>query len=117
MFVTDSAKSEDRSFSFAFPMNDKWGQAYHHVAGILEIYMELDSEDKRLDFYVLSTGGYDSATSKARPVTWPSRAYPTETEWESSGYGKYVLYVSRASWKLNNIPKDFKFSYKDSENS
>ena len=114
MFVTYNNNLEERSFAFAFPEENGWGQVNHHVAGILEIYIELHAPEngtKTLDLYVLSTGGKDSSsTNKSRPATWPGH-------WDDNEYGKYVLYVSRASWKLNNIPKDFVFSYSNSSNS
>lgn len=96
--------AEDNSFYFSYP-KDEW-KKYPHEAGILELYMELHAPDnapKILDLWVLSTGGTDTKRNIDKPATWPGRWKPE--------YNHEVVYVSRASWTLHNIPNSFKFSY------
>lgn len=108
MFVVkDKNTPEESSFAFAFSGDSKWNGPYYHVAGILDIYMELRAPTngtKTFDLYVLSTGGKDSSrTTTQPPATWPGAF--------SSKYASQVMYVSRASWELNNIPKNFEFKF------
>ena len=96
---------EDRSFSFSYA-NDQWKNHYRHEAGILGMYMELTAPiygEKILDLWVLATGGTDNMRNIGKPATWPG-------EWKDE-YNHEVVYVSRASWKLHNIPENFVYSY------
>lgn len=95
---------EEDSFSFK-TLDYGWSQSYRHETGILDLYMELDTHiyPYVLDLWVLSTGGRDRSRTTPRPTSWP-------ISWKTS-YEHEVVYVSRASWKLHNIPKDFVFSY------
>ena len=81
-----------------------WGSTYNQEMNILDIYMELDIKTKILSLYVLAQGGYDAGVTNPRPKAWPENATWTEE------YSHYTVYVSRASWKLNNIPEDFKWN-------
>ena len=84
----------------------KWGtnqsgqQAYQ--GGVLELYMELDTLTNIFSLYVLSTGGIDNMVHK-RPSyeDWPENA-----RWKDD-YANHVVYISKGTWKLNNLPKDF----------
>lgn len=123
MLVHDT--SEGRSLAFENLTRDssgpKWGDTYNQEKGILEIYMELDRKTKIFTLYVLATGGYDYTINTERPKEsdWPNRARPllknnnnqtraqAEKAWKDTGYDHHIIYVSRASWKLNNIPENF----------
>ena len=84
-----------------FPDNaTKWGNQYANESGILEVYFELDTSTNILDMYVLASGGVNDAGNTQRPVSWPSDFWKTE-------FANYMIYVSRASWKLSNISSSF----------
>lgn len=105
MFVQDT--SEGRSLAIC-ELNDtatNWGTVYNWEKGILEIYMELDTSTRIFTLWVLASGGTDSTLNNPRPSDWPSDAAPAT--WSGSGYEQHIVYVSRASWKLNNIPPNF----------
>ncbi len=85
---------------------------------ILDIYMELDTSTNILTLCVLATGGYDAGVTNKRPEAWPNNANPipsgkthdnnitdaeAEKAWEESDFCHHTVYVSRASWKLNNL--------------
>ena len=78
----------------------KWGNQYANESGILEVYFELDTSTNILDMYVLASGGVNDAGNTQRPVSWPSDFWKTE-------FANYMIYVSRASWKLSNISSSF----------
>ena len=90
-----------------------WGDVTPFESGILEIYMELHKDTNILDFYVLSTGGKDNTMTHDRPKDWPYTARPVESKegdteaWNKSKYCNDIVYVSRASWKLNNLCEGF----------
>ena len=88
---------------------EAWSNSEPYQQGILEIYAELDArEDEKgrpkniLSVWVLSSGGKDNMTHE-RPAysDWPETA-----RWEDD-YKYYVTYVSKGTWKLNNLPEDF----------
>ena len=69
----------------------------NYESGILEIYCELDTGKNILNFYVLASGGYDSSINHEKPDSWPDSA-----NWVDD-YRHHYIYVSRKSWRLNNI--------------
>ena len=84
----------------------EWSDKHPYQDGILEIYFVLCTEGANkniLDFYVLASGGTDGKIHD-KPKTWPSKA-----RWKDE-YKYHVMYVSRASWKLNNIPDNFNWN-------
>lgn len=93
---------------------EKWGDVDPFESGILEIYAELDTNkiegtDKKkniLTLWVLSTGGRDTVVHE-RPKDWPLTARPTNWDDKSNKYKYEILYVSKASWKLNNLAENF----------
>ena len=87
---------EDSNFKYQY-LRQKWTDKIPHEKGVLEIYMELDTETKIFDLYVLTTGGKDSRATRSKPELWPSLA-----DWKDD-YLNYSLYVSHASWKLHNM--------------
>ena len=75
----------------------EWNSPTPHTKGILEIYMELDTNPDVpiFDLRVLvSEGKSDGNTPK--PEDWPQEYWKEEFE-------KHKLHVSRASWKLYNL--------------
>lgn len=78
-----------------------WDKNYNQEKGILDLYMELDTKNKTFTLWVLATGGYDA---DAKPIPRPD-AWPNNATWTYE-YSQNVVYVSRKSWKLNNIPSD-----------
>ena len=116
MFVHDNSDGEGRQFAFRELKDDgnDWGTAYNQEKGILDIYMRLNTDKNMFTLYVLATGGYDESASNPRPSSWPKEANPagnTDDEaqeaWGKSDYCHHIIYVSRASWRLNNIPQGF----------
>ena len=112
MLVHGADSGEGRQFAFrelkATSTNVIWGDTYNQEKGILDIYMELDTTNKVFTLYVLATGGYDANLNNSRPELWPADAQPSD--WDNSTYRHHIVYVSRASWKLNNIPKNFRWN-------
>lgn len=101
MFV---AKDSTGAKNFSFQtLSDEWSRAYYYEKDILEIYMELgteenDNENQRIfTLYVLASGGYDSSMNHEKPAAWPENA-----NWEED-YRHNMLYVSRKSWRLKNL--------------
>ncbi len=99
MFVTES--TGQRSFmvkSLGFENNQSvWNPASPHTAGILELYMELDTKPKVPVFtlkVLVNEGKADTPTH--RPSDWPPEYWRREFE-------KYNVHISRASWKLYNL--------------
>lgn len=119
MFVHgEDGKDEGRQFAFRELRADGtgWDNTYNQEKGILDIYMELDKEHSVLTLWVLASGGYDASLNNPRPETWPEQAEPTAKHWgtkvidkirDYTNYPHHIVYVSRASWKLNNIPPNF----------
>lgn len=116
MFVQDEGDGQGRQFSFRRLADggSSWGYTYHQEKNILDIYMELDTDKRIFTLYVLATGGYDIEASNPRPETWPIQANPqgssvekAKEEWLNSDYCHHIVYVSRKSWKLHNIPTNF----------
>ena len=117
MFVQGKTTDEKgRQLAFREPSsNTRWGNTYNQEEGVLEIYMELDTSTNIFTLWVMGTGGYDQTIDTPRPATWPENAHPTPSEWTSTtgtykDYKHNIVYVSRASWKLNNIPDGFKWN-------
>ncbi|MBR1487017.1 MAG: hypothetical protein IJ597_07175, partial [Synergistaceae bacterium] len=73
-----------------------------YQTGILELYAELDTRTSILSVWVLSSGGRDKMTHD-KPDEWPSVA-----EWKED-FKYHVTYVSKGTWKLNNLPDGFKW--------
>lgn len=106
------------------PLKDDpmWGAKYNQEEGVLEIYMELDTTTNIFTLWVMGTGGYDQTINNPRPANWPNRAAPllnnntnqnstqAAQAWNNAGYNHHIVYVSRASWKLNNIPDGFNWN-------
>lgn len=87
-------------------LSNKWGDQDPLESGILEIYAELDIRTNILTLWVLSTGGKDTVIHERSTLKdWPSTA-----RWQDDKYKYDVLYVSRASWKLNNLCEGFDWS-------
>ncbi|MBR0316072.1 MAG: hypothetical protein IJQ99_04335 [Synergistaceae bacterium] len=102
-----SGGNSDRNFVFQ-ELTDDWSTPYYYQDGILEIYFELNTKTNILDLYVLSSGGLDGKIHE-RPSAWPTNAL-RPGKWESSSYRYHVVYVSRASWKLDNVPNGFNWN-------
>lgn len=98
-----------RNLKVQKPSGTSWGKVNPFESGILEIYAELDTNkiegtDKKkniLTLWVLSTGGRDTVIHE-QPKDWPSTA-----RWQDNKYKYEILYVSKASWKLNNLAENF----------
>ena len=109
MYVNNDGDGE-RNFYFntlGTKSGKGWSDSYPHEKGILGIYFELDTVNNILDLWVLATGGKDSKRHDY-PSEWAKLkdARPTQAQWNSN-YQYEITYVSHASWKLHNIPKDF----------
>ena len=102
MYARFNEEEGERSF-YIQDLTSRWGERTPHEIGILEIYFELVEEKNILYLWVLSSGG-ESPRVIPRPSAWPSQA-----PWEED-FSKKVLYVSRASWKLRNIPEGFEWN-------
>lgn len=100
-----------RNFSVQKLDGEKWrtngGSVNPYQQGILELYAELDKNTSILSVWVLSTGGKDNMTHE-RPKEWPTNARPKD--WDKSDYKHHVVYVSKGTWKLNNLSKDFEWN-------
>lgn len=116
MFVHDKNDGQGRQFAFRELTNGgNWeNKKYNQEKGILDIYMEVDRMHNIFTLWVLATGGYDASLNNPRPDTWPKEANPrgntdqaAKTAWLANDYCHHIVYVSRASWKLNNIPQGF----------
>ncbi|MBQ6774331.1 MAG: hypothetical protein IJP48_09765 [Synergistaceae bacterium] len=111
MFVRGTAGSNSvRIFSFVnlgteYQWLKKTGYNDSYENGILEVYFELDTHTNILDCYVLASGGRDPSLNTQCPASWPTKA-PHKARWLNE-YKYYEVYVSRASWKLHNIPNGF----------
>ena len=108
MFVHGTDAGEGRQFAYRElqASGNEWNNTYNQEKGILDIYMERDNDSNTFTLWVLATGGYDASLNNSRPETWPKDAHPTESEWGTGDYSTYphhIVYVSRASWKLNNL--------------
>ena len=103
MFVHDKNDGQGRQFAFRELKSNgmDWNDTYNQEKGILDIYMELDTEKNTFTLWILATGGYDASMNNPRPDTWPEKA-----TWTNE-YSHHIVYVSRATWKLNNIPPNF----------
>ncbi|MBQ9903476.1 MAG: hypothetical protein IJM47_01685, partial [Synergistaceae bacterium] len=121
MYVHTHPTEGDRQFAFRELNADgkSWTatDGFNQEKNILDIYMELDTSTNIFTLYVLAQGGYDAGVSNPRPESWPKEATPSadndddaKTAWLAHDYCHYTVYVSRASWKLNNIPEDFSWN-------
>lgn len=103
MFVHKRVAGEGGQFAFR-ELKDSgsgWDNTYNQEKGILDIHMTLDTASNIFTLYVLATGGYDIDIKNPQPESWPST-------WNEE-YSQHIVYVSRKSWKLNNIPANFKW--------
>ncbi|MBR0075695.1 MAG: hypothetical protein IJP96_08085, partial [Synergistaceae bacterium] len=91
---------EGKSFSFQELGENVWSSTQYYQDNILELHFELDTKNNILDLYVLASGGKNGKTNNP-PQNWPSKA-----RWKDE-YKYNVMYVSHASWKLDNIPDNF----------
>ena len=96
----NAARSNERNFVVQ-NLASTWSNAYYHETGILEVYFELDTTTKILDMSVLASGGRDNQPDRHPnpPANWGG--------YWNEDYANHVLYVSRASWRLNNLAEDF----------
>ena len=81
-----------------------WTAKQPYQNGILGLYFELDTKANILDLWVLASGGKDGKYHE-RALSWPTHAY-----WKNNVFNYYVVYVSHASWKLENIPEVFNWN-------
>ena len=97
---------QENNFKFWNFSGNTWDNEKLHSneLGILEVYFELDTSNNILDMYVLASGGINDSGTTKKPDVWPS-------DFWKSDYENYTVYVSRASWKLNNIPPGFTWDY------
>lgn len=118
MFVHGEGDSRQFAFRELDPNGRKWDKINNQEAGILDIYME--RVNNTFTVWVLGTGGYDVEAANPRPDSWPKEANPAgegateaakeadaKAKWLASDYCHHTVYVSRATWKLNNIPSGF----------
>ena len=100
MYVNNST-GESSLMLESLGSDSKWDAPKPHVKGILEIYMELDTNPD-IPIFTMSVlvceGKSDSETYK--PKDWPGR-------WDDE-FSKHKLHVSRASWKLYNLAQLFR---------
>ena len=103
MFVHNRVTGEGGQFAFRELKTDGggWYKTYNQEKNILDVYMKLDTSSSTFTLWVLATGGYDVNLSSPRPSSWPDSATWTEE------YSHHIAYVSRATWKLHNIPPNF----------
>lgn len=104
----------DRNFSFVrLDDNNNWYVAnddnFRYETGILDIYFELNTATNTLDCYVLASGGQDPSLDNPIPASWPDNKATKSFRdaWNNNGYNHHEVYVSRASWKLHNVPSSF----------
>ncbi len=101
MFVRDRNDGEGPQFAFRELNGDVWDNTYNQEKGILDIYMELDKDESNgyknptFTLYVLASGGENQEVTNPCPESWPGT-------WKDE-YSHHIVYVSRASWKLNNL--------------
>ena len=93
---------QERSLKIQKLKNTDWEKSEPYQVGILEIYAELDTRTSILSVWVLSSGGRDKMTHD-KPVEWPDVA-----EWKED-FKYHVTYVSKGTWKLNNLQDGFKW--------
>ena len=93
---------EGTNFKFQEFNGASWGDATPAEMGILEIYFELDTSKNILDMYVLSSGGINDLNNTQKPSSWPGT-------WKNE-YANYIVHMSRASWKLKNLPDSFRWN-------
>lgn len=88
---------------------EKDSEPISYENGILAIYFELDTNNNVLDCYVLASGGKDPLLDNPFPSSWPDNelTQTLKSNWSKKGYNHHEVYVSRASWKLHNIPDSF----------
>ena len=109
MFVRSDG--DERQFVFRELAEDgkKWREAIIQEDNILDIYAKLESNV--LTLYVLASGGRNTGANTPRPDTWPKEAEPkgstdeaAKAAWLASDYCNHIVYVSRSSWRLHNVP-------------
>ena len=89
--------------------SSKWSNALPHAKGILEIYMELDTNPTVPIFTlkVLVSEGTNENENTQRPDEWPSDYWYQNTNNGHVDFRKHRVHVSQASWKLYNLTKLF----------
>ena len=96
----------EHSFMIETISEDKWNSPTPHTKGILEIYMELNTNPDVpiFDLKVLvSEGRSDSPTPK--PQDWPDEYWDYDND---HMFSEHKVHVSRASWRLYNLVPFFK---------
>ncbi|MBR0233646.1 MAG: hypothetical protein IJQ47_06325, partial [Synergistaceae bacterium] len=116
-YINDQTWVRDFVFQEIADNSEEWGAQRPYQDGILAMYFEIDTDTNTLDFWVLTTGGQDGKIHDV-PASWPEKG--KEIQFGSGGkkwnnvltdYFKYhVMYVSHASWKLENIPEGFNWN-------
>ena len=94
---------EGTNFKFQEFNGASWGVETPAELGILEMYFELDTTTNILDMYVLASGGINDSKTTQKPAAWPS-------DFWKSDYANYIVHMSRASWKLKNLPDSFRWN-------
>ena len=86
-------------------IGEDWGGNNPYVNDVLRIYCEWDRTTQIFNLYILSSGGTKplGMTEQERPSNWSSNDTEFANLWEST-FKKDIVYVTRASWKLHNIP-------------
>ena len=109
MFVRSDG--DERQFVYRELTEDgkKWREAIIQEDNILDIYATLESNI--LTLYVLASGGKNTGANTPRPDAWPKEAEPkgstneaAKAAWLASDYCNHIVYVSRQSWRLHNVP-------------
>ncbi|MBQ7068815.1 MAG: hypothetical protein IJM82_06590, partial [Synergistaceae bacterium] len=109
-YINDQTWVRDFVFQEIADNSEEWGAQRPYQDGILAMYFEIDTDTNTLDFWVLTTGGQDGKIHDV-PASWPEKGKEIQfgsggTKWNNmcTNYFKYhVMYVSYASWKLENI--------------
>ena len=107
MYVAES--TGQRSFMVKSLGDDASGNAWNpatpHTAGVLELYMELDTNPIVPIFtlkVLVSEGKSDSSTPTPKPADWPQKYWKPE-------FATHNVHISQASWRLPNLaPIDYR---------
>ena len=70
---------------------------YPREEGVLALWVEWEPSSRAFSLWVLASGGPAVFGWTGRPAEWPEDA-----PWQE-GFGQHELYVSRASWRLENL--------------
>jgi hypothetical protein len=74
-----------------------WTSYEARVDGVLETWFEWTPSKRRLEAWVLTTGGGFSSGDPVRPEEWPA-----EAPWRAEFEGRHMV-VTRKSWILENL--------------